>query len=284
MAGKNVDVVPVVIDSRLVGIFPERDLLTRVAAASIAIGDSDPNAPPLTVAQSLLVTMEIGPLARLLHNRPHRMLNLPAPNDRQKHLRRSVLVSGRLWVGDISIECEVLNFSEGGAKVRLSRPFDAMPRVALEVEGLGRIEGAVSWLNDADMGLSFADSPADLDGFLTRKWADAPNAEERRRFPRCWVLWAGHIVSADQSVDCVILNLSASGAKVRLYEPVAMSERLTLTIRRYGDFQCRLVWQNDAEFGVAFADPPRHIVDILGDALPRVRVDLDDPRGRSDPA
>ena len=35
MAGKNVGAVPVVDDSRLVGIFSERGLLTRVAAAGL---------------------------------------------------------------------------------------------------------------------------------------------------------------------------------------------------------------------------------------------------------
>ena len=87
----------------------------------------------------------------------------------------------------------------------------------------------------------------------------------------------------DVPIECEVLNLSEGGCQGAALRAGCRVRAADHDGQAYGDFRCRLVWQHDADFGVAFADPPRLIIDILGDALQRVRAGLDGPRCRSDP-
>ena len=76
-----------------------------------------------------------------------------------------------------------------------------------------------------------------------------------RRATRRRVLFSGVLVNDDGSstLDCVIRDLSASGAKVRLAGSAPFPSELWLIEVREGlAFRCTVAWRNLPELGLAF--------------------------------
>ena len=56
-----------------------------------------------------------------------------------------------------------------------------------------------------------------------------------------------------ETVDGVIRNLHADGARIRLLEPTAVAGQLSILIERSGQVhQARVVWRRDGQLGVVF--------------------------------
>ncbi len=90
---------------------------------------------------------------------------------------------------------------------------------------------------------------------------------EHRRFERTTVLWAGHLVYQEQSVSCVIVNISAGGAMVRSEDPAFFMNTVVLRNPRIGDLAADVVWRQNDELGLKFADDPETVAEIIGRAL-----------------
>jgi hypothetical protein len=89
---------------------------------------------------------------------------------------------------------------------------------------------------------------------------------ERRRYPRGKSLYGGVIAfNARQStIDCVVRNFSADGAKIAMSGTVLLPDAFDLTIaRKEASFRARLVWCDKAEAGVQFtADGEPRVVSL----------------------
>lgn len=96
--------------------------------------------------------------------------------------------------------------------------------------------------------------------------------EPRRNHPRFTVVWTGRIVAASRVLDCVILNISASGAKLRVFESMELPQRFTLIVDRFGDFPTELVWRDRRSAGVRFVGDPAQIGQTFAQALPVSRL------------
>lgn len=77
---------------------------------------------------------------------------------------------------------------------------------------------------------------------------------EKRQAPRHRVLKQGRLAfDSGGSVDCTVRNLSDTGARIEVFNPVGLPEIFTLVIpadkftRR-----CRSVWSHDKRIGVVF--------------------------------
>ena len=82
----------------------------------------------------------------------------------------------------------------------------------------------------------------------------ASDSEDTKRLAaRETVLKSGQIVFRDIVVDCVILDISAEGARVRTAVMVPVPERVTLRLR--GGAMCPAVrrWARGTEIGLAFS-------------------------------
>ncbi len=90
---------------------------------------------------------------------------------------------------------------------------------------------------------------------------------EIRRYDRTTVLWSGHLVFREQSVACVIVNISAGGAMVRSEDPAFFMTSVVLRNSRIGDLAAEVVWRQDDELGLKFADDPETVAEIIGRAL-----------------
>lgn len=91
---------------------------------------------------------------------------------------------------------------------------------------------------------------------------------ERRQHKRKPVLWAARVESHEGTCDCIILDLSLGGAKVRAGAKVAANQVVTLVIDRFGALRAEVVWSRSSRLGLRFVDAPDHIAHILGTTLP----------------
>lgn len=99
----------------------------------------------------------------------------------------------------------------------------------------------------------------------------AADPKERRRYNRMPVLLSGTLLVDDREVDCIIMNLSVNGAKVRCKEPFERGVQLLFRAHRFGDFVCDVAWRKDDRIGLTFRDSPDRVAEIIGKSLPLIR-------------
>ncbi|HKT17415.1 MAG TPA: ATPase, T2SS/T4P/T4SS family [Stellaceae bacterium] len=68
------------------------------------------------------------------------------------------------------------------------------------------------------------------------------------------VLWSGTLATSQGTVDCRIINISTSGAKVRATAELHKGEHVTLAIRNLGEFHSTVVWVREGHFGLHFVE------------------------------
>ncbi len=90
----------------------------------------------------------------------------------------------------------------------------------------------------------------------------------RRRIDRTTVLWTGSLLCDDRVIDCVIENVSASGAMVRVEDPFVYESSIILRNARLGDLSGEVAWRKENEVGIRFSDEPETVARIIGEALP----------------
>lgn len=90
---------------------------------------------------------------------------------------------------------------------------------------------------------------------------------DRQRHPRHSTLCPGELISGDRTVECVVLNISVGGAKIRLAEPVETNSRVRVRIERVGEFAGRVAWRNGDTLGVEFQDDLAELARIVEDVL-----------------
>ena len=92
-----------------------------------------------------------------------------------------------------------------------------------------------------------------------------------RAHPRYDTDYPGKFYMGDQFVDCVVLNISVGGAKIRVTGPVTgipvdTAAPIRLQIERIGEFSGRVVWHNGTTMGIQFHDQLREtdpIVEVM---------------------
>ena len=178
------------------------------------------------------------------------------PEDRQKHVRHSVLCRGILRARDGVHDCAILDLSLGGAKVRADGQFETGRMVTLEIEGFGKLIGSLVWQSNDIVGIDFTDPPEDLQRFLEAQLKDQADPAERREQARRSVMWGALALSSGLQFKCVVLNISAGGAKVRIAQPFSPGTPVTLMVTRFGEFPAIVVWESGEFLGLKFQEPP----------------------------
>ena len=80
----------------------------------------------------------------------------------------------------------------------------------------------------------------------------ARDGNERRRHERSPLLYSGSLYDGENMVDCVIKDISASGARLMIERRVAEQERFILDIDGVGLFPSKIVWRADDHAGIRF--------------------------------
>jgi len=91
---------------------------------------------------------------------------------------------------------------------------------------------------------------------------------DRREYRRVRTLLTGHLNQGDRVADGVVLNLSVSGAQVRLDEPSFLGAIVKMRIARLGEFQSQVVWRTRNRMGLRFLEPPDDTSAVMTGFLP----------------
>jgi hypothetical protein len=76
---------------------------------------------------------------------------------------------------------------------------------------------------------------------------------ERRAVPRNTVLMSGAIEFAGTNINCLISNISISGAALEVTSPHDIPERFNLVFKADGThIPCHVIWRQVERIGVAF--------------------------------
>src|SRR5277367_2748449 len=87
--------------------------------------------------------------------------------------------------------------------------------------------------------IAMFNSQASVNG---RAASPAVRPEDRRRHKRKPVLWSARVESRTGAADCIILDLSLGGAKLRGQIEVQARQSVTLVIDRFGAIRAEVVW------------------------------------------
>ncbi len=199
------------------------------------------------------------------------MSELAKQVDRQKYPRHSTLCPGKLVFGDEEVDCEVLNISVGGAKVRLAKPIETNASVCVKILRVGEFTGRVAWRDGTVLGIEFQDELTEFARIIEDVLSAESQSHERREDGRASVLWSGKLRSAGQITNCRIVNFSLKGVQLLTEKEINCGLEVILWIERFGEFTTKLIWQDGPSIGVQFVDPPRTIEHRFGDSLPNMR-------------
>jgi hypothetical protein len=76
---------------------------------------------------------------------------------------------------------------------------------------------------------------------------------ERRAIPRKPVLMSGAIQFAGSAINCLIRDMTISGAALDVADPRDIPERFNLVLKAdETHIPCHVVWRQDERIGVAF--------------------------------
>ena len=80
--------------------------------------------------------------------------------------------------------------------------------------------------------------------------------DEKRSSPRQRVLKSALVVFNDgrSTINCVVRNLSETGAKIKVDDVVGIPQRFDLALPDTERRPCRVVWHAGAELGVVFLE------------------------------
>jgi hypothetical protein len=101
-----------------------------------------------------------------------------------------------------------------------------------------------------------------------RAAAPAARPEERREHKRKPVLWSARVEWNSGAAECIIMDLSLGGAKLRGPVAAKAHDPVTLVIDRFGTIRAEIVWARMGYIGLRFTDSHDQISHILGTTLP----------------
>jgi hypothetical protein len=79
--------------------------------------------------------------------------------------------------------------------------------------------------------------------------------EEGRAAQRRRIFKAGKIVFGSSAIDCVVRDISATGARLEVRSPLWLPDGFTLAIASDGSSKkARVIWKGEGQIGIAFDD------------------------------
>lgn len=90
----------------------------------------------------------------------------------------------------------------------------------------------------------------------------------RRRYERKHVLLAGRLLRGDDTVPCLVTDISANGARIMLDRCPGGDRFGALHIDRFGLFTGEVRWSGDGSAGIRFLDRPKTVAAAVAAVLP----------------
>ena len=80
---------------------------------------------------------------------------MPSETSRRTTRRMKVMWNAALRCGDTTSDCQVLDISAGGSRIRLAEPLPVRSEVVLVVDRVGRVPGQIIWRRGNYAGIQF---------------------------------------------------------------------------------------------------------------------------------
>lgn len=198
----------------------------------------------------------------------------------EEEIFETPLCTAVLEFGDRTATVDVLGLTARSADLRCSEDIDETGPVALAIDGFRRFEGELVRRHGRIIGMAFR-SPEDSDRSeavaepAQRAKSHDPKMSPRRRRAmrqhlRSAVFWSGVVQAGRESIDCIVLNMSAGGAKVKLLNRFANDgSPVVLHIDRMGGYAGEVVWSEGDLIGLRFLKDPKAIQADIDRALGR---------------
>jgi len=107
---------------------------------------------------------------------------------------------------------------------------------------------------------------------MTETAATSTSWNDRRLYARRHVILNGRLRGGIEEQDCVLLDLSASGAMVRLSDSTPSPAHVAVSTEHFGELHGRIVWQMHNVVGLRFSDRPQQVARVVGAAAPHLRL------------
>lgn len=203
-------------------------------------------------------------------------LVLARPEERQRFTRRAVIIAARLRTTDQAVDCDILDISAGGAKLRSDRAWADGSAVILTVDGVCDLAARVAWRTAEGCGIAFLDSPELVAATIPRIMKAADESRERRAATRSSVLWMVDLYAGIRRARCEVLNVSRSGVRLRASVPFEAGCPLILRSPRFGELNGEVVWRRDDLLGVRFTDSDEAVTGAIEKLIPAMRREDDE--------
>lgn len=97
---------------------------------------------------------------------------------------------------------------------------------------------------------------------------EAQDFVEQRQFERYPLMLESTVAVGQEVIDCVIFNISAGGAKLRLMGAEVHPENdeivtIVLQIPGFGDFEGKVIWTDDEYIGIQFRESHKTMVNLV---------------------
>ena len=89
-----------------------------------------------------------------------------------------------------------------------------------------------------------------------------------RQFRRKAVIWGAKIETEDGAFDCIMLDLSLGGARLRCDHAFTLLKPATLRLDKFGKFPAEVVWTTGNEVGLRFTEKADDVAARFGDVMP----------------
>lgn len=107
---------------------------------------------------------------------------------------------------------------------------------------------------------------------MTETAATSASWNDRRLYARSHVVLNGRLRGGVDEQDCVLLDLSATGAMVRLSDPGPSRAHVAVSCEHFGELRGRVVWQMHNVVGLRFTDRPQQVARVVEAAAPHLRL------------
>lgn len=98
-------------------------------------------------------------------------------------------------------------------------------------------------------------------------------ASDQRQYKRAQVVLSGCLINGAETLDCAVIDLSISGARVCLDGHPEGKDVIKLRLARSTDLDVEVVWQDEGVWGLRFTDDPRDVANVLDGLLPEECLD-----------
>ncbi len=169
----------------------------------------------------------------------------------------------RVLAGRKAIDCQIINMTNQGGRLSLDEEAEFTTPFVLEIGKLGSLLAETPAGKGQRISITFLDRESRITEVLQAVTEHYPDTDQRRKYPRVAVTYAAKAYSGDATAECRIRNLSQGGAALQFDHEPSLDDVFRLTIRRFGEFHCRKMWQDAETVGVTFMESPRKFADYV---------------------